>query len=167
MTKKFEYDTILIKGPQLGVFAEFPFDSSKEFGSRRTIRVKVSFDGKIFSISLLPHGNGKHWLHLKKEIRDAIGKTEGDAVHIILEEDTSPPEIGIPEYLAWLLENEPVMMKAFEKVPLSAKKFWMQFIEEPKNEDTKVERVNRFFDFLKEHYVRKVFQKDKKTGNGS
>ena len=148
MAKKYEYETILIKGTQLGVFAEFPFESAKEFGTRKAVRVKATFDGKMFRMSLLPHGNGTHWLHLKKEIRDAIGKTEGDSVHIIVEKDENLPEIIVPEYLQWLLENDAGMKKRFEKLPYSAKKFWISYIDEPKSDDGKVSRVNHFFDFL-------------------
>lgn len=72
MTEKHEYQTILIKGPGLGVFAEFPFKSARIFGTRKAIRVKETFDGKVFHMSLLPHGNGTHGLHLRKEIRDTI-----------------------------------------------------------------------------------------------
>ena len=103
-------------------------------------------------MSLLPHGNGTHWLHLKKEICNAIGKTEGDSVHIIVEKDDSPPEIKIPEYLQWLLDNDQEMNLRFQKMPYSAKKFWMTFIDEPKSDDGKVIRVNRFFEFLIENY---------------
>ncbi len=39
-------------------------------------------------MNLLPNGKGGHWLHLKKNIRNAIGKNEGDTVHIELEQDT-------------------------------------------------------------------------------
>ncbi len=155
MAKKYEYDTVLIKGPQLGVFAEFPFESAKEFGTRKALRVKATFDGKMFRMSLLPHGKGTHWLHLKKEIREAIGKTEGDSVHIIVEKDESPPKIKVPEYLKWLLENDLEMDKRFQKMPHSAKKFWTAFIDEPKSDEGKVTRVNRFFEFLMENYSNK------------
>lgn len=148
MAKKYEYETILIKGTQLGVFAEFPFESAKEFGTRKAVRVKATFDGKMFRMSLLPRGNGTHWLYLKKEIRDAIGKTEGDSVHIFVEKDENLPEIIVPEYLQWLLENDAGMKKRFEKLPYSAKKFWTNYIDEPKSDDGKVSRVNHFFDFL-------------------
>ncbi|QGY43565.1 DUF1905 domain-containing protein [Maribellus comscasis] len=154
MAKKYEYKTILIKGPQLGVFAEFPFESAKEFGTRKAIRVKAAFDGKMYRMSLLPHGNGTHWLHLKKDIRKAIGKTEGDSVHIVVEKDEAPPEITVPEYLQWLLEDDPKMMKAFNKLSYSAKKFWVGFIDEPKSKDGKVTRVNRFFEFLMENKMK-------------
>ena len=158
MAKEYRYETILIKGPQLGVFAEFPFESAKEFGTRKTIRVKATFDGKMYRMSLLPHGNGTHWLHIKKEIRDAIGKTEGDKVHIIIEKDETPPEIEVPEYLQWLLEDDPKMMKAFNKLSYSAKKFWIGFIDEPKSKDGKVMRVNRFFEFLTENHYKNDFR---------
>lgn len=152
MTKKFEYHTILIKGPQNGVFAEFPFDSFNEFGTRKPIPVKVLFDGKQVEMSLLPCGNNKHWLHVRKEIRIAIGKEEGDSVEITVEKNDSPKTIIIPDYLQWLLEDDPTMMRAFGKLPYSAKKFWIGAIEEMKNEDTKVERINRLFEYLKEKY---------------
>jgi len=152
MTRKFEYHTILIKGTQNGVFAEFPFDSFKEFGTRKPVPVNVSIDGKQVEMSLLPCGNNKHWLHIRKEIRVAIGKEEGDTVEITVERNYSPKTIVIPDYLQWLLEDDPPMMKAFNKLPHSAKKFWVGAIEELKNEDTKVERINRLFEYLKENY---------------
>lgn len=151
MAEKFEYKTILINGPNLGVFAEFPFKSAKIFGTRKAVRVKATFEGKMYRMSLLPHGNGTHWLHLRKEIRDAIGKQEGDTVSIVVEKDETPPKIHIPEYLEWLLENEPEMQKAFKKMSYSARKFWIGFIEEPKSYDAKVKRVNRLFEVLKEN----------------
>ncbi len=87
MTKIFTYKTILIKGPNKWIYAEFPFDSIKEFGTRRTIRVKVKFEGQPFEMSLLPNGKGGHWLHVRKEIRTAVGKDEGDSISIELEKD--------------------------------------------------------------------------------
>ena len=150
MSKKFEYQTYLVKGPQLGVFAEFPFESAKIFGTRKAIRVKATFDGKTYRMNLLPHGNGTHWLHIRKEIREAIGKNEGDSVTICIEKDKNLPAVEIPEHLHWLLENEPEMMKAFLKLPMSAKKYWIEFMEDPKSEEIKVKRINRFFEFLHE-----------------
>lgn len=156
MSKKFSYSTILISGPMNGVYAEFPFDSRNEFGTNKHVWCKVTVDEKIYSMNLLPNGKGGHWLHLKKNIRDAIGKNEGDTVSIELEQDTRPRTIEIPEYLQWLLDNDEQMMKYFKKLPISAKKFWLAHIEDTKNEDTKVDRINSFFEFLHRHYSGKV-----------
>ena len=85
---------------------------------------------------------------MKKEIYDSIGKTEGDSVHIIVEKDENLPEIIVPEYLQWLLENEPETLKSFEKLTWSTKKFWIDYMNQPKNEDSKVERINHFLSVL-------------------
>jgi hypothetical protein len=152
MGKKYTYETILIKGPFKGTYAEFPFNSVKEFGTRKHVWCKVTVEGKTYSMNLLPNGNGGHWLHLKKDIRIAIGKQEGDSAKIILEKHNTPREVPVPEYLQWLLDDDPIIKKYFEKLPISGRKFWIGFIDEPKNDDTKVERINRLFDFLRQHY---------------
>lgn len=156
MADKFEYKTILIKGPQKGVFADFPFDSVNIFGTKKPVRVKVTIEKKIYSMSLLPDGKGGHWLHIKKDIRTVINKEEGDTVKIILEKDNSPKTVEIPEYLQWLLDNDEEISEYFKKLPFSAKKFWIDFIQEPKNDETKVDRINRFFKYLVENYSGKV-----------
>ncbi len=151
MTKKFEYRTVLIKGVQNGIYAEFPFDAFTTFGTRRAVPVKVSFDGEVYQLSLLPRGEGKHWIYVRKEIREKIGKNEGDEVQITVEKDEAPKVVKkIPDYVEWLLDNEPEMKKAFESLSNFYKKYWIQFIEETKNEETKVERINKLFEFLRE-----------------
>lgn len=153
--KKFEYETVLKNGPQLGVYADFPFDSQKIFGTRKAIPVKVDIDNKYSGeLSLLPCGKGRHWLHLKKQIRLTIGKSEGDTVFITLEKNLIPTKPDIPDYLQWLLDDDLVKQRAFEKMPLSARKFWIAYIEETKNEDAKVDKIIRFFEYLARHFSR-------------
>ncbi|SHF07067.1 protein of unknown function [Mariniphaga anaerophila] len=156
MTKKFQYKTTLIKGTSNGIFAEFPFESAKEFGTRRTVRVKATFDGVTFDMSLLPHGNGTHWLHVKKEIRETIGKEEGDTVSISVQEVKNLPTIELPEHLLWLLENEPDLHDEFNALTWAQKKMWKEFTEEPKSDEAKVERINHFFDFLRKKHSGKT-----------
>lgn len=148
--KKYEYHTHLVRGPLNSVYAEFPFDVKKEFGSRKAVRVKVTLDGQPFDLTLLPHAGHFHWLHLKKEIRLKIGKEEGDLVFVTVEKDESVRTVKIPDYLQWLLEDDPEMEKAFGKLSYFFKNFWVNHIEESKNEDTKVERINKLFDFLRQ-----------------
>ena len=152
MTKKYTYKTVLIKGPFKGTYAEFPYNSVAEFGTRKHIWCKVIVEGKTYSMNLLPTGKGGHWLHLKKDIRTAIGKGEGDTVEITLEKDNTPRKVSVPEYLQWLLDDDPIIKKYFDKLPISGRKFWIGFIEDPKNDDTKVERINKLFEYLRKHY---------------
>lgn len=155
-SKKFKYETVLVNGPFKGIYAEFPFDSAKEFGTKKHVWCKVVVENKTYSMNLMPNGTGGHWLHLKKEIRDTVGKREGDTVNIQLEKDDKPRIIDIPDYLQWLLDDDPQMTKYFDKMPISGKKFWIEYVQEPKNDDVKVQRINRLFEYLHEHYAGKV-----------
>lgn len=156
MTKKFSYETVLIKGPMRLIYAEFPFDSRKEFGTNKHVWCSVNIEGKTYSMNLIPNGKDGHWLSLKKEIRDEIGKQEGDTVKIELEQSVMQQDFAVPDYLQWLLDNDPQMTKYFKKLSLSTKKFWIANIEDTKNENTKVDRINSFFEFLHRHYSGKV-----------
>ena len=151
MTKKFEYETILIKGNQNGIFAEFPFDSAKEFGTRKPIRVEATFDGNLFFMSLLPTGKGTHWLHVKKDIRLAIGKEEGDSVKISIEKDNSPKTVQIPEYLQWLLD-------AYSKYPRK-EEFFNPFFEKLAGTTTLRRQIEMGWN---EEQIRQSWQKDLK-----
>ncbi|NOR76259.1 MAG: hypothetical protein GQ525_14020 [Draconibacterium sp.] len=54
--------------------------------------------------------------------------------------------------MQWLLDDDKIVLNYFEKLPFSAKTFWIGYIEEPKNDDIKVKRINRLFEFLRENY---------------
>jgi hypothetical protein len=149
MAKKFEYKTVLVKNPQNFIFIEFPFDCFTEFNSRKSIRIKLTIEGKTYDRSLLPRGNNTHWIQLRKDICKEIGKWDGDTVFVSVEKDDSTWAVGIPDYLQWLLDDEPEMDSAFRKLSYFYKKFWISGIEETKNEETKVERINKLFDFLR------------------
>lgn len=146
---------VLTKGPFNGTYAEFPFDSEKEFGTKKHVWCKISVEGRTYSKNLLPNGQGGHWLHLKKEMLGAIGKSDGDTVYIQLEKDDTPRTIIIPDYLQCLLDNDPQSAKYFDKMTISAKIFWIDFMQEPKSDDAKVKRVNRFFEHLHEQFAGK------------
>ncbi len=151
MSRVYEFEAILVKGPQLGLYAVFPYDCRQEFGIGNSVPVKINMEGFETEMNLRPAGKGTHWLQFRKAITDAIGKTEGDTVKITLEKNDHPAKIKVPDYLQWLLENDSEMMKRFEKSSPSVKKFWVGYIEETKNEDVKVERINNFFRFLQTH----------------
>ena len=59
--------------------------SAELLGTRRAIKVAGTLDGHPFSATLMPSGNGPHWLPLRKALCAQIGKSEAGtdvAVHL-------------------------------------------------------------------------------------
>jgi hypothetical protein len=60
-------------------------DASKIFGTLDSISVEGTLDEWPIEGTLHPKADGSHWLNVKKEWREAIGKTIGESVEIILQ----------------------------------------------------------------------------------
>lgn len=70
-----------------GAFATYlQLDGSDALlGTRRAVKVTGTLDGHEFAATLMPSGDGPHWLPLRKALRAAIGKSAaGELVEVHL-----------------------------------------------------------------------------------
>lgn len=120
--------------------APAPFDTFKVFGTKSHVRVKGTINGYEFGgVSLMPMGDGTHFLAIKSEIRKAIGKEAGDTVEIVVENDNS--ELKVPAELKEAFKASPEAKKMFEAYSYSHKKLYVSHIAEAKAKETKVRRA--------------------------
>lgn len=71
-----------------GAFATYVTvpDSAELFGTRRPVKVGGTIDGHPFTATLMPSGEGPHWLPIKAALCKLIAKSVGDEVAVHLDE---------------------------------------------------------------------------------
>jgi hypothetical protein len=151
LPKRFEYSGELIRGPHGGYFIDFPFDVMKEFGTRKTVKIKIWYDGHLERKSLLPKGNGKHWVSISYALRTRLGKSDGDQLQIVVEPDLDPRTVDIPEDFEWLLDNEPDLKEIFFRQSFFNQKFFTEWIQQSLAPDVRVNRISRILEWLIQH----------------
>ena len=96
--------------------------------------------------NLLPMKDGSMLLPLKAAVRKKIGKKEGDTVHVILFSDDSP--VVIPDDIRVCLSDSAKAYQFFLSLSESNQKYYIDWIEEAKRMETKVERLCKMIERL-------------------
>ena len=93
---------------------------------------------------LMPMGEKRLFLPVNAALRRAIGKKEGDRVHVILHADLSPLEI--PDELRSCLLDEPQAYSNFLRFSEAEQKAFIDWIYSAKTEETRISRITKMLD---------------------
>jgi hypothetical protein len=125
-----------------------PFDVEETFGTRARVPVKGTINGFPFRSSLMPMG-GCHRMVVNKAIRDGAGVKAGDTVAVVKERDEVERTVDPPPVLKKELAKSKTAQANWEKQSFTNRKEMARSITEVKKEETRVRRLARVMDVLK------------------
>lgn len=152
MVKKQTFETEILDA-QNGMDAAFikiPFDVKSVFGSMRP-KVKALFDGKVVYRGLLVRMQTPFYmLLLRKDVRAELGKNIGDTIQVVIDLDTEPRVVEVPEILKKELNREPEIQQFFSSLSFTHQKEYVNFVSEAKKDETKHRRIDKVLQMLRD-----------------
>ncbi len=139
--KKFNSELIRPEGTGTWTYLTVPFKVEEVFGSKAQVKVKGTINGINYRGSLMPHGNGSHYMVVNKSLREAANANNGTFVEVTMELDTEVREIEIPEDFLSTLEENTEASAFFNHLAYSYQKEYVAWIEAAKKPETRQARI--------------------------
>jgi len=137
-----------LHGTDGGVFLTVPFNVLEVYGTSAQLHVRGTIDGFPFRLPLTPTSDGEHILTVRKEIRNTIGKTWGQTVHVVLAPDTEDRSVEVPEDLTQALSSAG-LLGAFDRLAYNYRKEYARWIERAKKPETRMKRLREAIELIK------------------
>jgi len=126
----------------------FPYSAFEVFGTKGRVPVRLTVGEHTFLSTLMPM-DGKHMMVFNLEMRQKTGYKAGDTIRIIMEKDTEPRVVDIPEDVTKVLKTDKTAYERFMKYSYSHKKEVMAWINDAKKPETRIKRINKLLETLK------------------
>jgi Bacteriocin-protection, YdeI or OmpD-Associated/Domain of unknown function (DUF1905) len=149
MNEKRKFRAVIENAGGGGAFVSVPFDVEQVFGKKR-VKVKATLQGAPYRGTLVRMGGPHHMLPVLKEIREKIGKSFGDEIEVVVEEDTEPRQVEVPPDLQQALESDPEAKAFFAQLSYTHQREYVRWIIEAKRNQTRQDRIHRAIEMLKQ-----------------
>jgi uncharacterized protein YdeI (YjbR/CyaY-like superfamily) len=119
-----------------------PFSVEKTFGAKDRVAVCGTINGVAYRSSILPRGDGTHYLAVNQTIRAAAEAGIGDMVNVVMEPDTAVRTVAVPPYLnkALIAAGQDVV---FNALSYSHRKELVDWIAQAKKPETRARRIEK------------------------
>ena len=148
MGEKHTFRAVIENAGGGGAFVQIPFDVEQVFGKKR-VKIKALIERVPYRGLLVRVGGPSHMLIVLKGIREQIGKSFGDEVEVVMEEDLEPRIVEIPPDVAEAFEHDPDAAAFFDGLAFTHKREYVRWINEAKQAATRQNRVARTIEMLK------------------
>lgn len=140
-----EFEALLIKPDAVGAwtYITVPFDVEQHFGSKSLVMVKGTINGIAYKGTLMPHGNGEHYMVVNKSLREAAQVTAGSMASVTMERDAEARTVLVPEDLVQELTANPEAEAIFNQFSYSCQKEYVDWIDSAKKAETRQSRIQK------------------------
>ncbi|MBI3475812.1 MAG: DUF1905 domain-containing protein [Acidobacteria bacterium] len=122
------------------VIARLPFDATTVWGSRGRLKVKGDINGFAFRTSLFPTREGRHFLLINKRMQKGSHAVAGTVARFHLEPDTEERTVAIPAELKRILSEDRSVLRWFDQLNYSTRKWVTDWITDVKSSEARVRR---------------------------
>jgi hypothetical protein len=135
------------RGPAAAVILDDAQVAAVGEGAKR-FPVVATVNGYTWRASVVRMG-GEFLLGLSKEVRQGAGVEAGDEVDVIVELDTAPREVEVPEALAAALAADPEAKTSFDRMAFTHRKEYARWIADAKQEQTRQRRLGQALEMIR------------------
>jgi uncharacterized protein YdeI (YjbR/CyaY-like superfamily) len=125
------------------VTIRIPFDVVKLWGSRGTLRVKGDINGFPFRTSLLPSGDGYHFMIVNKRMQKGGRAAPGTEARFQMEPDIEKRVVPKAPEMDRVLRQSKRLQKFYESLSPSTRNDIARYVSEGKRKETRERRADQ------------------------
>jgi uncharacterized protein YdeI (YjbR/CyaY-like superfamily) len=122
------------------IVAYLPFDAADTWGSRGRLKVRGEINGFAFRTSLFPTREGRHFLLINKRMQKGGQAFLGKVARFRLEPDLEERTVTLPPELKRVLAEDRLLLRWFDKLNYSIRKWIVDRVTDAKSADARVRR---------------------------
>ena len=149
MSTTVEFRATLLLGGKTATGIHVPDDVVAELGAGKRPAVKATIGSHCYRTTLGSMA-GRTMLPVSAENRGLAGVAAGDELDVVLELDTAPRAVAVPDDLAAALAPHAGARRFFDGLSNSQKRWFAVPIEEAKKPETRQRRVEKAVAMLRE-----------------
>jgi len=110
--------------------------------------VRGTINGEPFR-GTISQGEGVYRMPVKKSLLNKIGVSRGTSVEVVMELDTEPRAIDVPEELQAVLDKDKSLAKLFDAMSPSHRRAWTTYVGEAVRPETRARRAQKASDGIR------------------